>query len=71
MKRVTAALLIKNGLCLIAKRKAEDPLANLWEFLRRPLGVIIKWAKKNHEVVLKMYISQEFCKLFQVTRAVH
>lgn len=32
MKRVTAALLIKNGLCLIAKRKAEDPLANLWEF---------------------------------------
>jgi 8-oxo-dGTP diphosphatase len=32
MKIVTAALLIKDGLCLIAKRSAGDPLANLWEF---------------------------------------
>lgn len=32
MKNVTAALLIKDGLCLIAKRSAGDPLANLWEF---------------------------------------
>ncbi len=32
MKTVTAALLIKEGLCLIAKRGARDPLANHWEF---------------------------------------
>jgi 8-oxo-dGTP diphosphatase len=32
MRTVTAALLIKDGLCLIAKRGASDPLANLWEF---------------------------------------
>ena len=32
MKRVTAALLVKDGLYLIAKRRAGDPLADLWEF---------------------------------------
>lgn len=32
MKRVTAALLVKDGLYLIAKRRAGDSLANLWEF---------------------------------------
>jgi len=32
MKCVIAALLIKDGLCLIAKRRAGDPLANFWEF---------------------------------------
>ncbi len=32
MKTVTAALLIKDGLCLIAKRSATDPLAHQWEF---------------------------------------
>jgi len=32
MKRVTAGLLIKDGLCLIAKRRAGDSLANYWEF---------------------------------------
>jgi 8-oxo-dGTP diphosphatase len=32
MRTVTAALVIKDGLCLIAKRHAGDPLANLWEF---------------------------------------
>lgn len=32
MKKVTAALLVKDGLILIAKRKASDKLANKWEF---------------------------------------
>ena len=32
MKLVTAALLMKDGLCLIGKRSAKDPLAHLWEF---------------------------------------
>ena len=32
MKRVTAGLLMKDGLCLIAKRRAGDSLANFWEF---------------------------------------
>lgn len=32
MKIVIAGLLIKDGLCLIAKRRAGDSLANLWEF---------------------------------------
>lgn len=32
MKKVTAALLIKDGLILIARRNANDRLANKWEF---------------------------------------
>lgn len=32
MKIVIAGLLIKDGLCLIAKRRVGDSLANLWEF---------------------------------------
>lgn len=32
MKVVIAALLIKDGLCLIAKRRVGDSLGNLWEF---------------------------------------
>lgn len=32
MQKVTAALLVKKGLILIAKRKASDKLANKWEF---------------------------------------
>lgn len=32
MKIVIAGLLIKDGLCLIAKRRADDSLGNLWEF---------------------------------------
>ena len=32
MKKVTAAILIKDGLFFIAKRKKADKLANKWEF---------------------------------------
>ena len=32
MKKVTAAIIIKDGLFLIAKRKKSDKLANKWEF---------------------------------------
>lgn len=32
MKIVIAGLLIKDSLCLIAKRRVGDSLANLWEF---------------------------------------
>lgn len=32
MKVVVAGLLIKEGRCLIAKRRVGDALANLWEF---------------------------------------
>ncbi|PKM85993.1 MAG: 8-oxo-dGTP diphosphatase MutT [Firmicutes bacterium HGW-Firmicutes-12] len=32
MKKVTAALIMHNGRVLIAKRKADDKLANKWEF---------------------------------------
>ena len=32
MKKVTAAILIKDGKILIAKRKADDRQANKWEF---------------------------------------
>jgi len=32
VKVVIAALLIKDGLCLIAKRRAGDSLGGLWEF---------------------------------------
>jgi len=32
MKRVAAAVLVKDGLYLIAKRRVGDSLANLWEF---------------------------------------
>jgi 8-oxo-dGTP diphosphatase len=55
MKQVTAALLIKNGLCLIAKRCADDPLANLWEF---PGGKIE--ADETPEECLKREMNEEF-----------
>ncbi|MCX9084154.1 MAG: 8-oxo-dGTP diphosphatase MutT [Candidatus Methanoperedens sp.] len=32
MKKVTAAIIIKDGLFFIAKRKKSDKLANKWEF---------------------------------------
>lgn len=32
MKKVTAALLVKDNLILIAKKKASDPSINKWEF---------------------------------------
>lgn len=32
MRRVAAAILVKDGLYLIAKRRAGDPLENYWEF---------------------------------------
>jgi 8-oxo-dGTP diphosphatase len=57
VKRVTAALLIKDRLCLIAKRKAEDPLANLWEF---PGGKIE--IGETPEECLK----SEMCEEFQI-----
>lgn len=32
IKSVTAAILVKDGQILIAKRRSSDPLANKWEF---------------------------------------
>ena len=32
MKKVTAVLLVKDNLILIAKKKASDPSINKWEF---------------------------------------
>ncbi|SHJ30420.1 (deoxy)nucleoside triphosphate pyrophosphohydrolase [Propionispora hippei] len=32
MRHVTAAVLLKDGKCLIAKRRTGDALENLWEF---------------------------------------
>jgi 8-oxo-dGTP diphosphatase len=55
MKDVTAALLIKDGRCLIAKRNAGDPLANLWEF---PGGKIE--AGETPEECLQREMQEEF-----------
>ena len=54
MKKVTAAILIKDGLFLIAKRKKEDKLANKWEF---PGGKIEKG--ETAEECLKREIKEE------------
>lgn len=55
MKRVTAAILIKDVFCLIAKRKAGDPLASYWEF---PGGKIE--ANETPEQCLKREMAEEF-----------
>ena len=55
MKKVTAAILIKDGLFLIAKRKNSDKLANKWEF---PGGKIENG--ETAEECLKREIEEEF-----------
>lgn len=55
MIRVTAAILIENGRVLIAKRKANDKLANKWEF---PGGKIE--AGESPEECLHREIQEEF-----------
>ena len=54
MKKVTAAILIKDGLFFIAKRKKEDKLADKWEF---PGGKIEKG--ETAEECLKREIEEE------------
>ena len=54
MKTVIAGLLIKDGLCLIAKRRAGDSLANLWEF---PGGKLE--AAETHEECLQREMYEE------------
>jgi 8-oxo-dGTP diphosphatase len=54
MKKVTAAILIKDGLFLIAKRKKAYKLANKWEF---PGGKIEKG--ETAEECLKREIEEE------------
>ena len=55
MKKVTAAILIKDGKILIAKRKADDRQANKWEF---PGGTV----KQNEtpQACLKREMQEEF-----------
>lgn len=55
MIKVAAALLIKNGRVLIAKRKANDLLANKWEF---PGGKIE--VGESPEECLRREIKEEF-----------
>jgi len=55
MLRVTAAILIKDGRVLIAKRKADDKLANKWEF---PGGKIE--AGESPEECLRREMREEF-----------
>jgi len=55
VKRVTAAILIKDDQILIAKRKANDQLANKWEF---PGGTIE--GKETPEECLKREMKEEF-----------
>ena len=54
MKIVIAGLLIKDGLCLIAKRREGDSLANLWEF---PGGKLE--AGETHELCLQREMDEE------------
>jgi 8-oxo-dGTP diphosphatase len=55
MKRVTAAILIKDTKILIAKRKADDRQANKWEF---PGGTVEK--NESPEKCLKREMQEEF-----------
>lgn len=55
MKQVTAAILIKDGKILIAKRKADDRQANKWEF---PGGTVEQ--DETPEACLKREIREEF-----------
>ncbi|MBO8136760.1 MAG: (deoxy)nucleoside triphosphate pyrophosphohydrolase [Desulfotomaculum sp.] len=55
MKKVTAALLIKDNRILIAKRRANDKLANKWEF---PGGKIED--AETPEECLKREMKEEF-----------
>jgi len=55
MINVTAAILIKDGLVLIAKRKASDALSNKWEF---PGGKIEKG--ESSEDCLIRELKEEF-----------
>ena len=55
MKKVTAAILIKDTKILIAKRKADDRQANKWEF---PGGTVEQ--DESPEACLKREIQEEF-----------
>jgi 8-oxo-dGTP diphosphatase len=55
MEKVTAALLVKGGKILIAKRKSTDKLPNKWEF---PGGKIE--TNETPEECLKREIKEEF-----------
>ena len=55
MKKVTAAILIKDRKILIAKRKAHDRQANKWEF---PGGTVEKG--ESPETCLKREMQEEF-----------
>ena len=55
MKKVTAAILIKDGKILIAKRKADDWQANKWEF---PGGTVER--NETPQACLKREIQEEF-----------
>ncbi|MGD8883744.1 MAG: (deoxy)nucleoside triphosphate pyrophosphohydrolase [Desulfobacterales bacterium] len=55
MKKVTAAILIKDKKILIAKRKADDRQANKWEF---PGGTVEH--DETPEACLKREIREEF-----------
>ena len=55
MKKVTAAILIKDTKILIAKRKADDRQANKWEF---PGGTVEQ--DESPEACLKREMQEEF-----------
>ena len=55
MKEVTAAILVKDGKILIARRKAGDHQANKWEF---PGGTVEK--DETPEAGLKREMQEEF-----------
>ena len=55
MKQVTAAILVKDGKILIAKRKADDRQAGKWEF---PGGTIEP--NESPETCLKREMQEEF-----------
>lgn len=55
MKKVTAAILAKNGKILIAKRKADDHQAGKWEF---PGGTVEQ--NETPQACLKREMKEEF-----------